>query len=149
MVASLKATTVRARSVRRTPGAARWFFAFLAFANCQLLFAFLVPRLPAVGDLGQDLLQALDIALAPEAHSHPAGHRFRRRRNLAGFDVATQAGITYPNQSGNLFRGEFYHFVRYLTDRFENVKNFLRGRLRSGSPERAAGNSFDGAGRAT
>ena len=39
---------------------------------------------------GQGFFQAFNIALAPQAHAHPARHGFWRSENVANLDIAGQ-----------------------------------------------------------
>ncbi len=101
-----------------TPGAARWLrfgllvarflvwhsrprlwlgfcFGQLLIANCQLLLH--MPRLPAVGDLGQKLADALNVLLCPVVNSHSLERHDVRRRNFALGYVTAQSHGRQPS----------------------------------------------------
>jgi hypothetical protein len=64
----IKAVLVRAAF--GADGAGRGLFRFLLLFGWRFSLL-LMPRLPAVGDFGQDLADTFDIGVSPESNTHP------------------------------------------------------------------------------
>jgi len=78
----------------------------------------LVSRLPAVGDLGQELTDAFNLFVAPLMHGGPArlddlGHGY-----LPGFHVPDQRSAGYSQTLGSFVCRISIHSVVIMTDRY-------------------------------
>jgi hypothetical protein len=98
-----------------TPGAARWFWVSLNTKYSLLLFLLLlVPRLPAIRDLRQELADVFDFLVPPYPSAHAADLRDGRNRNLVLADVTVQRGEAYPQLLRGLSRRIRFHFDKRL-----------------------------------
>jgi hypothetical protein len=94
--------------------------------RCLLFFSqFLIPGLPAIGDLRQEFPGPFDVSLGPDMKSSCPDLNDPRSRQLLGFDVATQGPRIDPEISSSLIGGELRHFHNTIADRKANVKRNL------------------------
>src|SRR5215469_10026052 len=74
----------------------------LLLLRLRLLLLFLVPRFSAVGDLRQELANALDICFGPRVDLAPPNVENLRGRHLAKLDISAQRCLGYAQSVGGL-----------------------------------------------
>lgn len=88
----------------------------------------LIPGLPAIGDLGQQGPDPLDVFFTPKPDTHSAYHDCFRRRNLPSLNVAGKSCHADAKLLCNLLSGELRHSGWIVPDRLTSVKiiSFLK-----------------------
>src|SRR5215471_17695269 len=77
-----------------------------------LVFLFLIPRLSAVRDLGQELAHVFNVLIRPQMNGYAAAADSFWCRDLSCFDIAAECCCSQPNNLGDLICGA--HSVKPL-----------------------------------
>ena len=105
---------VRARSVLRAPGAARWLT--FGLSRFPLIGLFLMPGSPAVGDLRQDFSDSFNVVIGPKTSAIISQSLEWWNWDLSCCDVSLEGNETQSKFFGDIASGMLIHLILLVSN---------------------------------